>query len=138
MKPERPRIVCLCGSTRYMEAFFAAGWELTLAGQIVLSVGVCKHADACGAHGAEAAGVADALDELHRRKIDLADWVLVLNYGGYYGKSTQGEIEYARAQGKPVRFLSDMERGKAVPAESVDWDAVTADVRAIVAEDFTR
>ena len=101
----RPTIVCLCGSTRFMEAFFAAGWELTLMGQIVLSVGVCKHADGDNAHGAELAGVAEQLDELHLRKIDLADWVLVLNVEGYYGESTEREIQYATDQGKPVRML---------------------------------
>jgi hypothetical protein len=99
-----PLRVCLCGSTRYADAFFAAGWAMTLRGQIVLSIGVCKHA---AEHGAEALGelaVAN-LDELHKRKIDLADWVLVLNIGGYYGKSTKGEIEYAKKTGKPVVFL---------------------------------
>jgi cell division protein FtsB len=46
-----------------------------------------------------------ALDELHKRKIDLADEVLVLNVGGYIGESTRSEIEYARKLGKPVRYL---------------------------------
>lgn len=99
-----PKIVCLCGSTRFMDAFHAAGWNHTLDGQIVLTVGVCKHA---ADHGGEALGqdVADKLDELHRRKIDLADEILVLNVDGYIGSSTQGEIEYAKATGKPVMYL---------------------------------
>ena len=65
-----PPIVCLCGSTRFMNAFFEAGWTFTLEGMIVLSVGVCKHAED---HGGEALGqdVADKLDELHLCKIDL-------------------------------------------------------------------
>ena len=104
----RPPIVCLCGSTRFMDAFFEAGWELTLKGIIVLSVGVCKHADD---HGGEALGqdVADALDELHLRKIDLADWVLVLNVGGYIGESTRREIQYAESIGTRVQYLEPME-----------------------------
>ena len=28
-----------------------------------------------------------------------------LNVGGYIGESTRRELEYARAHGKPVRFL---------------------------------
>lgn len=98
-------IVCLCGSTRFMGAFFEAGWNETLAGKIVLSVGVCKHAKN---HGAEALGpeVVEALDELHKRKIDLADEVLVLDVDGYIGDSTRSEIEYATAKGKPIRYLS--------------------------------
>lgn len=101
---DRPQIVCLCGSTRFMDAFHAAGWQLTLDGCIVLSVGVCKHAED---HGGEALGqdVADRLDELHLRKIDLADQVMILNVGGYIGESTRRELEYARRHGKHIRFL---------------------------------
>ena len=99
-----PSIVCLCGSTRFMDAFHEAGWQLTLDGYIVLTVGVCKHAED---HGGEALGdeVAARLDELHLRKIDLADWVLVLNIDGYVGESTRREIDYAVAQGKRVTYL---------------------------------
>ena len=90
-----------------MEAFRSAGWELTLKGNIVLTVGVCKHADDDGAHGAEALGpdVVEQLDELHKRKIDLADWVFVLNLDGYVGDSTRSEIEYAIASRKPVTYM---------------------------------
>ena len=128
-----PTVVCLCGSTRFMEAFFAAGWQLTLLGQIVLSVGVCKHADADGAHGAEALGprVAANLDKLHLRKIDMADWVLVLNVQGYFGTSTMREIDYATNSHKPVYFLfPDRERGDApMTPISINWDGVMAATR---------
>lgn len=101
---EVPRIVCLCGSTKFMQKFFEVGWDFTLRGYIVLSVGVCKHAEH---HGAEALGkdVADRLDELHLRKIDMADEVFVINVGGYIGKSTFKEIQYANSQGKPITYL---------------------------------
>jgi len=120
-----PPIVCLCGSTRFMEAFFAAGWELTLLGQIVLSVGVCKHAGPDG-HGAEAISqeCADRLDELHLRKIDLADWVLVLNVAGYIGKSTRREVGYALRTGKRVALLTDTPMPDGVPDE-VEWETWT-------------
>ncbi|KKL70850.1 hypothetical protein LCGC14_2100780 [marine sediment metagenome] len=93
-----------------MEAFFDAGWNETLAGKIVLSVGVCKHAEH---HGAEALGpeVVEALDELHLRKIDMADEVFILKVNGYIGKSTRRELNYAISKGKKVRFL---EPGKAI------------------------
>ena len=102
-RPDTP-VVCLCGSTRFMEYFHEAGWQCTLAGEIVLSVGVCKHAEQ---HGGEALGqdVCDRLDELHFRKIDLADRVFVLNVDGYIGESTAREIAYATAIGKPILFL---------------------------------
>lgn len=103
-KKDFPKIVCLCGSTRFMVAFFEAGWRETLAGKIVLSVGVCKHAED---HGGEALGpdVVKLLDELHMRKIDLADEVLILNVGDYVGSSTRAELAYARAHAKRVRWL---------------------------------
>ena len=131
---DKPEIVCLCGSTRFMAAFFAAGWELTLAGQIVLSVGICKHGGDVG-HGAEAIGqdVADRLDELHKRKIDLADWVLVLNVGGYAGKSTRAEIEYARDHAKPVTFLNGIFNPAPPKAEAYPtWDKLAVLTRAAI------
>ena len=108
-----PKIVCLCGSTRFMDTFFEAGWRETLAGKIVLSIGVCKHADADGAHGVEMLGpdVVQRLDDLHLRKIDLADEVLILNVDGYIGHSTGNELAYALASGKPVRTLEPMDLG---------------------------
>lgn len=106
-----PGIVCLCGSTRFMDAFFDAGWDFTLKGYIVLSVGVCKHAKD---HGGEALGqeVADKLDELHLRKIDLADSVYVLNVKGYIGDSTRKEIEYAKFKDKPIRYFEALKETK--------------------------
>jgi hypothetical protein len=56
-------------------------------------------------HQAEAEGVAGILDELHLRKIDLSDEVLVMNVGGYIGDRTRAEIGYAEQHGKPVRYL---------------------------------
>ena len=108
-RSNRPRIVCLCGSTRFMDAFFEAGWEFTLKGYIVLSVGVCKHADKNGAHGAEMLGeeTVKLLDELHLRKIDLADEVFILNVGGYIGESTSRELEYAKKLGKTISYLQE-------------------------------
>ena len=113
----KPSIVCLCGSTRFMDAFFEAGWKLTLDGYIVLSVGVCKHAES---HGGEALGrnVADKLDELHLRKIDLADWVFVLNVGGYIGESTKHEIGYAESINKRVEYLEPIDFKKGGKSES--------------------
>lgn len=99
-----PGIVCLCGSTRFFDVFFEAGWQFTLDGEIVLSIGVCKHAKD---HGGEVLGqdVADRLDELHLRKIDLADRVFVLNVGGYVGSSTRKEVLYAIKHKKPIGWL---------------------------------
>lgn len=105
---DKPPIVCLCGSTRFYGQFQQANYDLTMAGSIVLSVGFYPHAKAEHGHG-EGVGHDSAekvaLDELHKRKIDLADEVLVVSdESGYFGQSTAGEIAYAIEHRKPVRF----------------------------------
>lgn len=105
----RPIIVCLCGSTRFYQQFLEANFQETMAGRIVLSVGFYPHAQK-EVHG-EDLGITPeqkkALDELHLRKIDLADEIFVLNLGGYIGESTSRELKYARDNGKRIRFLED-------------------------------
>lgn len=103
-----PEIVVLCGSTRFYDAFQEANYRLTMEGCIVLSVGFYPHAKAEHGHGEGVGHDSEekvALDELHKRKIDLADRVLVLNVGGYIGQSTRSEIEYAAHLGRPIDFL---------------------------------
>src|SRR5580692_12307871 len=91
---ERPRIVCLCGSTRFVDEFNRQRKALTEAGEIVLSIEVVTtQARADDPQHCDPALKA-RLDELHKRKIDLADYVLVLNVGQYVGESTRSEIEY--------------------------------------------
>lgn len=105
----RPKIVCLCGSTRFYKAFQEANYRETMAGNIVLSVGFYMHASGA-AHGETWGCTPDqkvALDELHFRKIELADEVLVLNVNGYIGQSTSNELNHARSLGKHVRFLEE-------------------------------
>ncbi|HEX8866888.1 MAG TPA: hypothetical protein VF821_14615 [Lentzea sp.] len=94
--PDRPEIVCLCGSTRFVDEMRAANRDLTLAGAIVLAPGETDQPIT--------EEQKTALDALHRHKIDLANRVLVVNPGGYVGESTSGEIAYARATGRPVSF----------------------------------
>lgn len=101
-REERRVIVCLCGSTRFSEAFREANLRETLAGKIVLSVG-------CDTKSDQGLGLTDAdkatLDLLHLDKIDLADEVLVLNLGGYVGDSTRREVLHALARRKVIRWL---------------------------------
>jgi hypothetical protein len=103
-----PTIVCLCGSTRFWREFQKASLRETLEGRIVLSIGAASGTDDDhfgNLPREEYDRVKAMLDELHLRKIDLADEVLILNVGGYIGQSTRNEMAYARGHGKPVRFL---------------------------------
>lgn len=97
-----PRIVCLCGSTRFSEAFRKARLAEALEGSIVLTLGSDTQSDAELQLDEDALRI---LAERHLRQIDLADEILVLNVGGYIGTHTAAEIEYARQHGKAVRFL---------------------------------
>jgi hypothetical protein len=102
----RPIIVCLCGSTRFMQTFEDTNRAETLKGKIVLSVGCdLRSAYFSNMSSDTVERIKETLDELHLRKIDLADEILVLNVSGYIGESTRREIDYARANGKRVRFL---------------------------------
>lgn len=103
-------IVCLCGSARFRKAFREANLRETLAGKIVLSICDTRSDQEIFGHLSESERheIKAQLDELHLRKIDLADEVLILNIGGYIGESTQRELDYARGQGKVVRFLEDL------------------------------
>ena len=96
------RVVTLCGSTRFREAFQREQKRLTLAGCIVLSVGLFGHS---GDGEARAEDTKKMLDDMHKRKIDMADGIFVINVGGYIGESTRSEIEYAMRTGKDVEYL---------------------------------
>ncbi len=107
----RPKVICLCGSTRFTTEMTCLSWALERDENVIVlgwHVLPDDHPDlrgTDGTHAAENVGRKEHFDELHKRKIDLADEVLVLNVGGYVGESTRGEIEYAMATGKPVRYL---------------------------------
>lgn len=102
----KPKVVCLCGSTRFMEAFQAANLKFTCEGKIVLSVGCNTKSDRDLLFSGELTEeLKIKLDELHKRKIDLSDEVFILNVGGYIGESTRSELEYAKSIGKPIIYL---------------------------------
>ena len=101
----KPTVVTLCGSTRFKDTFVEANLRETLAGNIVLTIGCDTKSDSEIAELKNDPAAKERLDELHKRKIDLSDEILVLNVDGYVGDSTRSEIEYAKAHGKRIRWL---------------------------------
>ena len=98
-------VITLCGSTRFKDKFIEVQKRLTLEGYIVLSVGLFGHS------GDEEVWTGDTkkmLDNMHKRKIDMADGIYVINMGGYIGESTRSEIEYAIRNGKKVEYLEPL------------------------------
>ena len=98
------RVITLCGSTRFKDAFMETQKRLTLEGNIVISVGLFGHS---GDDEVWTKGTKEMLDDMHKRKIDMADEIFVINVGGYIGSSTRSEIEYAKANGKTVHYLEN-------------------------------
>ncbi len=96
------KVITICGSTRFKEQFLEAQKRLTLEGNIVISVGLFGHS---GDEEVWTAGTKEMLDDMHKRKIDMADAIYVINVGGYIGSSTRSEIEYAIKNGKEVLYL---------------------------------
>ena len=76
--------------------------RLTLEGYIVICVGLFGHS---GDDEVWKPGTKEMLDDMHLRKIDLADEIFVINVGGYIGESTRREIEYAEDTGKKINYL---------------------------------
>ena len=103
------KVITLCGSTRFKDDFMRVQKELTLKGNIVISVGLFGHSGDDevwdGMDEGTLSKTKEMLDDMHKRKIDMADEIFVINVGGYIGDSTRSEIEYAVKNGKKVNYL---------------------------------
>jgi len=103
------KVITLCGSTRFKDEFMEIQKSLTLEGNIVINVGLFGHSGDNEVWENMDEGTLtqtkEMLDDMHKRKIDMADEIFVINVGGYIGDSTYSEIEYAYATGKGVRYL---------------------------------
>ena len=96
------KVITLCGSTKFKDDFLREQKRLSLEGNIVISVGLFGHS---GDGEVWNDGVKEMLDDMHKRKIDMADEIFVINVGGYIGDSTKSEIEYALSTNKKVNYL---------------------------------
>lgn len=97
----KPKVYCLCGSTKFKRLFSEINKKLSLAGHIVLSVGCFTHAERIDLTEKTKAD----LDQLHLRKLDMADVAYIINPAGYVGKSLINEIRYCRDNHIPIKWL---------------------------------
>lgn len=107
------RIITLCGSTKFKDAFMREQKRLTLDGNIVISVGLFGHSgdeEAWSCNGE----TKNMLDDMHKRKIDMSDGIFVINENGYIGESTKAEIRYALEHGKTIEFLEPIPADKGI------------------------
>jgi hypothetical protein len=105
------KVITLCGSTKFKDEFLKAQKDLTLKGNIVISVGLFGHSGDFEVWENMDEGTLtktkEMLDDIHKRKIDMSDEIFVINVNGYIGDSTKSEIEYAIKTGKKVNYLED-------------------------------
>ena len=103
------KVITLCGSTRFKDEFLKVQKDLTLKGNIVISVGLFGHSGDLEVWENMDEGTLtktkEMLDDMHKRKIDMADEIFVINVNGYIGESTRSEIEYAKKHGKKINYL---------------------------------
>jgi hypothetical protein len=97
MTDSTPAIVTICGSMRFYDYMLQVAAQETLEGRIVL-------APFCAVTpGQQDEDAKRRLDELHLRKIDLAERIIVVTNGdGYIGESTSREVAYALSKGKAM------------------------------------
>ena len=109
---QKYKVVTLCGSTKFKEEFIKVQKELTLQGNIVISVGLFGHSGDSEVWENRDEGTLtktkEMLDDMHKRKIDMADEIFVINVGGYIGDSTKSEIKYAKEHGKEIKYLEEV------------------------------
>lgn len=98
------KVITLCGSTRFKDEFLKVQKQLTLGGNIVISVGFFEQVD--GEYkDIITPEIKVMFDDMHKRKIDMSDEIYVINKNAYIGESTKCEIEYAIKTGKRVNYL---------------------------------
>ena len=117
-------IITLLSSTKFTEEMLVKQWELTNAGHIVLTRCVLPQSyfeKGFGytdpAHIGDQEGVKETTDDVHKKKFDLSDEILVINIDDYIGESTKSEILHALKAGKIIKFL--------YPHKKRDWEDVS-------------
>lgn len=127
------RVITLCGSTRFKDQFMEAQKQLTLDGNIVISVGLFGHSgDNEVWEGMDEDTLTKTklmLDDMHKRKIDMSDGIYVINVGGYIGDSTRSEIEYTKRTGKDIQYLEEPVSEDELPDDAIDVSEILMSTR---------
>lgn len=115
-KKKMSKIATICGSNRFWDSILAVNAELTLKGWMVFQSGFNGHAEEAIKRFSsnEWEAIKLKLDRLHRKKIELAELIVIVdtniltcaNKKSYIGESTTNEIQYAQRLGKRIFYLS--------------------------------
>jgi hypothetical protein len=107
---KKPKIITICGSSRYIEIMAALGWLLEkIEGAIVFNLHLLPwwYETECKDHIAEHEGVSREMDDLHLEKINISDEVFIVNWDDYIGNSTKNEISHATHINKTIRYITE-------------------------------
>ena len=107
---DRPKIITIIGSTRYINEMSIIGWEFEKQGHIVLNPRLLptnyeRKAEDDGRHAAESEGVKEIIDKTYLHKVAMADEIFVVNINGYIGESTRNELNHAIKLNKKIIWL---------------------------------
>lgn len=103
------KIVTLCGSAKFEKEFQKINEILTLRNYVVFSLGIFSKNLPIKEQEIFLKRYKDRLDNIHKKKIDLADIIFVMNVEGYIGDSTREEIEYAKLTGKEIFYYTEFD-----------------------------
>lgn len=130
------KVITLCGSTKFKNEFEKIQKELTLKGNIVISVGCFNHSGDVVTKEQE-----NMLKAMHRQKIDMSDEIFVINVDGYIGENTKSEIEYAEKNNKIVNYLipcSEQLKSKVVNGKDIEMKEYYEDDRIVISEEIRK
>lgn len=96
------KTITICGSYKFRQQMIEIAEKLTLEGNCVLVPNELTRPNK------ESYSQSEVLlfNKMHKEKIKLSDAILVVDIDGYIGKSTNGEIEFAKALGKKIIYYS--------------------------------
>lgn len=101
LSPDRPTIVCLCGSVLFVKEFHKANLEEALSGKVVLSAGLIGYNE----EDLRNSDNESKIKFVHRENIKISDEILILNKGGYLDDATYDYFLLARSLKKEIRWL---------------------------------
>lgn len=128
------KIITLCGNSRFKEEFLKVQKKLTLEGNIVISVESFEYSSDTEVLRNVDEGTLiktkDMLDDMHKRKIDMADEIYVVDVDGDIDESTKSEIKYAKKIGREIQYFSNDASFKNISCKKFDFQKLTPTVHA--------
>lgn len=100
------KVVTICGSFRFTDDMLMKKKELEREHDIVLMPNMYFSKE-------EIAEMDEwhiqILHEVHNRKMKISDYIFVVNPGGYIGKDTKREIDWAMEHNIPVEYMEEVD-----------------------------